>query len=118
MRGKIINVVAKHPQVLMRNNAVSSYSNRPISQYDDNDDDGVLTPSSTYEDYLFDKERKRKTRLDVYEPRVDHSTFKFNVMQRFKDATECKGAVRKWAIIHGYNLCWIKSSSKQLDARC
>ena len=103
---RVDGLSTRHPCFgALQNNAVSSYSNRPISQYDDNDDDGVLTPSSTYEDQLFDKERKRKTRLDVYEPRVDHSTFKFNVMQRFKDATECKGDVRKWAIIHGYNLC-------------
>ena len=85
-------------------NAVISDRNRLVSQYDDIDDDGVWTPSSTDEDQLFDKERKRKTRPDVYDPRVDHATFKFKVMQRFKDAAKCKGAVRKWAIIHGYNL--------------
>ena len=54
----------------------------------------------------------------MYDPRVDDATFKFKVMLRFKDVVECKGFVRKWAIIHGYNLHWNKSSSKQLDARC
>ena len=99
-------------------NAISRDNNRLVSHYDDINDDGVLTLSSTNEDRLLDKERKRKTRPDVYDPRVYHVTFKFKVMQRFKDAFECKGVVRKWAIIHGYNLRWIKSSSKQLDARC
>ena len=54
----------------------------------------------------------------MYDPRVDHVTFKLKVMQRFKDVVECKGDVRKWAIIPGYNLRWIKSSSKQLDDKC
>ena len=54
----------------------------------------------------------------MYDPGVDYATFKFKVMQRFKDAVECKSAVRKWVIIHGYKLRWIKSSSKQLDAIC
>ena len=31
----------------------------------------------------------------MYDPRVDHATFKFKVMQIFKDAAECKGVVRK-----------------------
>ena len=53
----------------------------------------------------------------MYDLRVDHATFKFKVMQRFKDVAECQRAVRKWAIMHGYNLHWIRSSSKQLDAR-
>ena len=37
---------------------------------------------------------------------------------RFKDVAESKSVVRKWEIIRGYNLHWIKSTSKQLDARC
>ena len=64
------------------------------------------------------KERKRKTRQDVYDPRVDHATFKFKVIQRFKDVAKCKGVVRMWAITNGYNLCLINNTSKQLDARC
>ena len=98
-------------------NAINSDNNMQVSQYDDIDDDVVLTPSSNDEDQLFDKERKRKTRPDVYDPRVDHATFKFKVMQRFKDFAECKSVVKTWAIIYGYNLSWIKSSCKQLDAR-
>ena len=75
--------------------AIKNVSDRPFSQYNDIDDDGVLTPSSTDEDELFVKERKRKTRLNVYDPRVDHATFKFKVIQRFKYASACKGDVRK-----------------------
>ena len=99
-------------------NAVSNDNNKPVSQYDDIDDDGVLTPSSIYEDQFFNKERKRKTMTYVYDPRVDHVTFKFKVMLRFKDVAEFKGDVRKRIIIHKYNFHWIKSISKQLDARC
>ena len=54
----------------------------------------------------------------MYDPRVDHATFKSKLMLRFKDDARCKGVVRKWPIIHGNNLRCIKSSSKQLDARC
>ena len=36
-------------------NAISNDINRPVSQYDDIDDDGVLTPSSIDEDQLFNK---------------------------------------------------------------
>ena len=42
-------------------NAVSNDSNRPVSHYDDIDNDGVLTPLGTDEDYLFNqKERERQ----------------------------------------------------------
>ena len=89
-------------------NVVSNDSNRPVSQYNDINDDGVLTPSSIDEDKLFDKERKRKTMLDVYDPRVDYVTFKFKLMQRFNDIAECKGVVKKWAIIYGYNFAGLR----------
>ena len=90
----------------------NSDSVRPLSQYNDIDDDGALTPSSTDEDELFVKEKKKKTRQDVYDLRVELATFKFKEMQIFKDVAECKGTVRKWAIINGYNLRWVKSTSK------
>ena len=61
-------------------NAINRDNHRLVSQYDDIDDDGVLTLSNTDEDHLFDKERKRKTMPDVYDPRVYHVTFKFKVM--------------------------------------
>ena len=93
-------------------------SDGPLSQYNYIDDDGAMTPSSTDEDELFVEERKRKIRQDVYDPRVDLATFKFKEMQKVKDVAECKGPVRKWAIINRYNLNWVKSTSKQLDARC
>ena len=40
------------------------------------------------------------------------------VMQRYKDAAECKLTLRKRAILNGYNIRWVKSTSKQLDACC
>ena len=55
MRGRIMNVASTD-----EDNAVRSDSNRTISQYEDIDDDGVLIPSSTNEDRLFDKEIKKK----------------------------------------------------------
>ena len=58
------------------NNDIDSDS--PLSQYN------YMTPSSTDEDELFVKERKRKTRQDVYDPRVDLATFKFKEMQIIK----------------------------------
>ena len=33
----------------------------------------------------------------MYDPRVYHVTLKFKVMQKFKDAAECKDVVGKWA---------------------
>ena len=48
----------------------------------------------------------------MYDLRADLVTFKFKVIQRFKDVAECKRVGRKWAIINGYNLCWVKSTSK------
>ena len=72
----------------------------PISDYNDIDDDGCLTSSSSDEDKLFCKDRTKKNeRPDVYNLREDHATIKFKVTQRFKDAAECKLAVRKWAFL-------------------
>ena len=100
-----------------------SLGQAPLSTDEDNavnsDSDGPLvnTMTSMVMEF-FVKERKRKTRQDVYDPRVDHATIKLKVVQRFKDAAECKGVVRKWAITNGYNLCLINNTSKQLDVRC
>ena len=55
MRERIMNVASTD-----EDNAVRSDSNRPISQYEDINDDGVLIPSSTNEDRLFDKDTKKK----------------------------------------------------------
>ena len=71
-------------------------SDRPISEYNDINDDGVLTPSRTYEEDLFVDERmkkfveeRKKKRPEMYDPRVDHDTLKFKVMQRYKDVVDC-----------------------------
>ena len=50
-----MNVAAKHDE----DNTFSNDSNRPVSQYDEIDDDGVLTPSSIDEDQLFDKRERQ-----------------------------------------------------------
>lgn len=42
----------------------------------------------------------------------------FRTRQRFKDAIECKVAVRKWAIHDGYNIWWKRSTTKNLDGGC
>ena len=89
-----------------------------VSEYIDINDDGVFTPSSINEEDLFVKARKKRIRSYVYDPRVDHATLKFKVMQRYKDDAECKLVVRKWVIINGYNIRWVKSDSKQLGSRC
>ena len=72
-------------------------SDRTISEYNDIDDDVVLTSSSVDEEDLFVDERMkkiveeiRKKRSTVYDPRIDHATLKLKVMQRYKDGAECK----------------------------
>ena len=54
----------------------------------------------------------------MYGPRVNHTTLNPKVMQRYNDARECKLMVRKWAILNGYNIRWVKRTSRQLNARC
>ena len=56
-------------------------SDSPVSEYNDIDDDGVFTPSSTEEEDLFVTERKKRIRPDVYDPRGDHATLKFKMLQ-------------------------------------
>ena len=34
-------------------------------------------------------EERKKKRSEVYDPRVDHGTLKFKVMQRYKDVVDC-----------------------------
>ena len=62
--------------IIMRLNvggAVNSDNDSPFSPYNDINDAGVLTPSSTDEEDLFVKERKTKEMQGVYDPRVDHA---------------------------------------------
>ena len=54
-----------------------------VTDYNDIDEDGCLTPSSTDEEDLFHEGRKKT--MDVYNPRTDHVIPKFKVGQRFQD---------------------------------
>lgn len=62
-------------------------SDKPINEYNDIDDDEVLIPSNTNEEDLFVDEKmegivesRKKKRLKMYDPRVDHDTLKFKVI--------------------------------------
>ena len=71
-----------------------------VTDYNDIDEAGFLTPSSTNEEDLFDEGRKNK--MDVYNPRTNHTILKFKVGHQFHDVSERKWVVRKWAIHNGY----------------
>lgn len=46
--------------------------------------------SNTNEEDLFVIVRRKMKRSEVYDPRVEHDILKFKVIQRYKDAVECK----------------------------
>ncbi|XP_050235062.2 uncharacterized protein LOC126683258 [Mercurialis annua] len=88
----------------------------PGSDYADTDD-GLITPSSSDEDSLIPKKRKKRTRL-YYNPNCNHEELEFKMNMIFVNKIQVKHAVQQWAICRGHDVRWKRSERFKVEARC
>lgn len=106
---RIIEEQARRVNILLE--GVGGYQ----SESENSDTSAVSLDSNEEGDFIKCKKNKRST---IYAKNCDHKILKLEVGLRFKDGTECKEAVRMWAILNGHNIKWKKSGGVKLHAVC
>ncbi|CAA0822308.1 Unknown protein, partial [Striga hermonthica] len=61
---------------------------------------------------------KPKKKCVVYDPECDKKTIQFVLGMRFVSVAQCKDAIQSHAVYNGLNIQFMRSSEKQVEARC
>ncbi|CAA0841369.1 Unknown protein, partial [Striga hermonthica] len=116
-RDRVMSKKSKNAEVIKESSVVrdleSDYENSdgsvntdsPISEHGQVEDDSAGVSSS-------------KKKLVVYDPKCDHSTLQFVLGMRFDSVMQLKSAIQKSAIHNGCNIQFMRTSQKQVEARC
>ncbi|XP_048141419.1 uncharacterized protein LOC115737020 [Rhodamnia argentea] len=82
---------------------------------EDNEAHEDLSPPNSRDEEICHQTRALTIR---YDPGCDHRELQFQLGMRFESHTQFKRAVRKYAIMNGYNIGWKKSEFKKMYAKC
>ncbi|XP_050227587.1 uncharacterized protein LOC126677148 [Mercurialis annua] len=80
-------------------------------------DDGLETPSSSDEDDLQIRVKKKRRRI-YYNPKCNHEDLDFQVHMRFTTKDQLQNAVQQWSILNGHNVRWARSASDRIEGVC
>lgn len=56
--------------------------------------------------------------VNRYDPMCDHDENMLNLGMRFESREQFKNAVKKYAVVNGFNISWQKSEEKRMIAKC
>ncbi|XP_039169472.1 uncharacterized protein LOC120293792 [Eucalyptus grandis] len=87
----------------------------------DDDEDAILDDELLSGPDIDDFEETNSTigqMVNRYDPMCDHNENMFSLGMRFESHEQFKNAVRKYAVINGFNIFWPRSQKKRMEAKC
>ncbi|KAL8543342.1 hypothetical protein ACS0TY_004038 [Phlomoides rotata] len=90
------------------------------SDYEDSEGEVNSDSSSSENEPLADENctSRWKKNMIIYDPKCDHDLLTFELGMRFESQQQCSSAIQRFAIVNGYDIQFIRTNKKQVEAWC